>query len=263
MNGSPIWIVQLFIDGPITVRKGIKFQLPKGFGRRRQFYSDVAVQNISAGLRISVTAYAREIESARKAALVFVGEMLDVMAAELNLPLRLTLYDLRSTDRYAHSVKRVVTEEEVRQAFGRARHLSEDQPTFLRALSWFRKALITENPLDRFFAFWLALEIVTEKYHPNVPNAPIGSKSNMWESFKSLWGEVREWPVIGGQDDWIDLNHQLRVEIAHGTAAADVEAVERAAARAETIREVAHRFLTEWARDHFPDAYNVLLVQDA
>jgi hypothetical protein len=255
-----MWVVQLFVDGPVTVRDHVKFQHPKGFSRRRLFYSDIAIQNTSSGLRMSVTAHAREIDAARKAALVFAGEMLDVAATELNLPLRLTLYDPRNADRSAHSVKRVVTEEEFRQAFGRARRLSEEEPTFLRALSWFRKALITEDPLDRFYAFWLSLEITTGKYHPNVPEAAKGSKSQMWESFKSLWGDVGNWPIIPGEQDWIDENYALRVEIAHGTAAADIEAVERAAARADTIREVAHRFLTGWARHRFQDAYSELMA---
>jgi hypothetical protein len=39
------------------------------------------------------TAYARDSELARKAALVFVGEMLDVLALDFGLPLRLSVYD--------------------------------------------------------------------------------------------------------------------------------------------------------------------------
>lgn len=77
-------IVQLFIDGPIAVTDRIRFQEPKGFNRRTQFYSDIRVEPSSSGLRMSVTAYASESNLARKAALVFVGEMLDVMATDFN-----------------------------------------------------------------------------------------------------------------------------------------------------------------------------------
>lgn len=252
------WIVHLFADGPIAVEDLVRFHHPKGFSGRRQFYSKVTVENSPSGLRMAVTAFARECDPARKAALVFVGEMLDVLSTDLKLPVRLSLFDPQTANRYAHSVRRVVTEPELRQAFSRARWLSEQEPTFLRALSWFRKGLITEDPLDRFFAFWLALEIVAGKYHPDVPEAMKGSKSQIWESFKALWGDSADWPVIAGQDQWIDDNHRLRVEIAHGTAAVDVEAVERAAAKAEIILNVSQRFLTDWAHRQFGHAYSAV-----
>lgn len=251
------WIVQLFVDGPIAVADPIRFQQLKGFNDRRQFYSEVSVQNSLLGLRMSVTAFARERDPARKAALVFLGEMLDVLATELRLPLRLSLFDLRNADRSGHSVKRVVTEHEFRKAFTQARWLSEQEPTFLRALSWFRKGLITEDSLDRFFALWLALEIVASKYHPDVPGAKKGSKSQIWESFKVLWGDCANWPIIGSQDRWIDENYTLRLQIAHGIAAVDVEAVERATEMSETIQEVSQRFLTDWAHRYFGYAYSV------
>src|SRR5262245_29204280 len=106
---------------------------------------------------MSVTAFAREREVARKAALVFVGEALDVMATDFKTKMALTLDDQQQFKRSEHSVRRIVTEAEARRAFSQARWLSENEPAFLRALSWFRKALETENPLDRFFAFWLSL----------------------------------------------------------------------------------------------------------
>lgn len=249
------WIVQLFIEGPVAVKSPLRFQHPKGFNGRRQFYSEVNIHSSPSGLRVSVTAFARESDPARRAALVFVGEMLDVLATELKLPLRLSLLDQHKDDRSGHSIKRVIAELELMRAFGRARWLSEEEPTFLRALSWFRKGLETENPLDRFFALWLAIEIVASKYHPDVPRAANGSISQIWESFKVLWGECPNWPIIPGQLHWIDQNHALRVEIAHGTAAVDVEAVERAAEMATVIKEVSQRFLTDWATHFFAPRY--------
>src|SRR5689334_19681108 len=129
------WVVQLFVDGPITISEVIHFRHPKGFNGRRQFYSDVSVQISPSGLRMTVTAFARESDPARKAALVFVGEMLDVLGCELKLPLRLGLFDARIAQRETHYVKRIVRETELQHAFARARWLSEEQPTFLRALS--------------------------------------------------------------------------------------------------------------------------------
>ena len=143
-------------------------------------------------------------------------------------------------------MRRVVTEEDLASACGRARWLAESQPTFLRALGYFRKGLTTEDPLDQFFAYWRSLEIVADKYHPNTPGVPTGSKSHIWECFKKIWGPLSDWPRIAGQQLWIDENHALRIEIAHGTASVDVEAVERASEKALVIRAVARGFLTDW-----------------
>jgi len=82
-----------------------------------------------------------------------------VLSTDLKARLALTLDESKPVNRSEH-VKRVVTEREIKQAFGRARWLSEQEQTFLQTLSWFRKALERENPLDRFFSFLLTLEII-------------------------------------------------------------------------------------------------------
>ena len=91
MNDRPTWQIELFINGPITVRGTIQATHAKGFGSRRQFYSDVTIRTIQSGLQCSVTAYAGDSDAARKAALVFVGEMLDVLALTLDQPLSVSL----------------------------------------------------------------------------------------------------------------------------------------------------------------------------
>jgi hypothetical protein len=256
MPNGPTWLVQLFVDGPVAVQDVIRFQHPKGFGRSRQFYSDVRVQGTASGLRIFVTAYARDSDLARKAALVFVGEMLNVLTADLKLSLKLSLYDARTADRDAHSVKRILRESEIQKAFSRARWLSENEPTFMRALSWYRKGLVTEDPLDKFLALWISIEIAAAKYHPPVDVVARGIKSQIWESFKMVWGPIEHWPIITGQQHWIDENHALRVQIAHGTTPVDVDEVERAVAKSDVIRDVAHLFLKNMAAKHFSNAYD-------
>jgi hypothetical protein len=252
MAGEPTWIVQLFIDGPIATQDVIWFQHPKGFSRTRQFYSDLRFNSTPAGLRASVTAYARNSDLARKAALVFVGEMLDILALDLGLPVKLSLYDARAAGHDSYSVKRAITEIDLRKFFRHARWFSEQERTFLRALSWFRKGLTTEDPLDRFLALWLAIEVVAGKYHPQLPaDHGHGSKSQIWESFKSVWGEYAQWPEIAGQRMWIDENYKLHKQIAHGTAPVDIEAVEAAVAKATVIQNVARNFLLAWRDQHF------------
>lgn len=246
MPNTPTWIVQLFINGPISVDKPVHFQHPKGFNRKREFYSDIKINAMPSGLRMSVTAYASESNLARKAALVFVGAMLDIMAADIKLPLRVSLYDAKLVNRDEFSVKRVVTKMDFERAFQQARELSISETTFLRALSWYRKGLTTEDPFDRFLAFWNSIEIVASKYHPNVPEAQKGSKSQIWECFKDIWGDCSNWPLIAGQNSWVDDNYEIRKNIAHGVAPVDVEEVERALIKTDTIINVAHLFLKNY-----------------
>ena len=59
----------------------------------------------------------------------------------------------------------------------------------------------------------------------------------------------------------IDENHALRVQIAHGSAAVDVDAVERATKMGKTIGEVSQRFLTEWGTSQFRARVRGVLVR--
>jgi hypothetical protein len=107
--------------------------------------------------------------------------------------------------------------------------------------------LHTEDPFDKFLAFWNAIEIVTSKYHPQIPEGrPKGSKSQAWESFKTLWGECQDWPIIQGQTNWIDENYEMRKTIAHGTQPIDIETVRAVAEKIDTIGQIANKFLLEW-----------------
>jgi hypothetical protein len=83
----------------------------------------------------------------------------------------------------------------------------------LRGLGWYRKGLYTEDPFDKFLAFWNAIEIVAAAYYQSefVPSidrerAKKGSKSQIWECFKALWGPCEQWPNIAGDDKWFDEN---------------------------------------------------------
>ena len=59
----------------------------------------------------------------------------------------------------------------------------------------------------------------------------------------ALGVKVNAWPHIQGQQQWIDENYDLRIQIAHGTASVNVEAIESAAVKGAIIRKVARQFL--------------------
>jgi hypothetical protein len=237
------WQVSLSVYGPIESRNS-HFNVLKGWNITDPFYGEIRLGNIRDGVRASITAFAPTGELARKAALLFFGQMLDTLTIDINLPLYLSLHERPPSHIKEHATLRIVEESEWKAAFREARLLAFSEPVFLRALSWYRKGLFSEDPYDRFLAFWNSIEVVTSKYHPPIPeNREDKSKSQMWESFKALWGECAEWPV---SDTWIDDNYQTRKDIAQGTIPVNVEDVSRVLAKMDVIERLAYRFLNEW-----------------
>lgn len=247
MSKPPIWEVNLYVYGPITVQHQLRLNEPKGFRLQDPFYSDIEIRRANSGVEATITAYASTEQLAYKAALLFFGQMLDTLALQIDQPLYLSLYGRRNNFGEPYNTRRRIETEEWKSAFREARLLALTETTFLRALGWYRKGLYTEDPFDKFLAFWNSIEIVTGKYHPPIPeDKPKGSKSQMWESFKELWGNCEKWPVIGGETTWIDSNSETRIEIAHGTKPIEVESIEAVLSKIDTIRQVAHIFLTGW-----------------
>lgn len=247
MSNTPIWEVTLYVYGPIVVEHLLRLNEPKGFRLQDPFYSDIEIKRANSGVEATVTAYASTERLAYKAALLFFGQMLDALALKIDQPLYLSFYNRRNNFNELHNTRRRVKMEEWKSAFQEARLLALTETPFLRALGWYRKGLYTEDPFDKFLAFWNSIEIVTGKYHPPIPkDKPKGSKSQIWESFKALWGDCEQWPVIQGDADWIDKNNDTRAEIAHGTKPIEIESVEVVLDKLDTIKQVAHAFLTGW-----------------
>jgi hypothetical protein len=173
--------------------------------------------------------------------------MLDALSAAINQPLYLNFGDSLRSGIETHDTLRRVAKAEWQEAFKEARLLSIAEPTFLRALGWYRKGLYTEDPFDKFLAFWNSVEIVTGKYHPQIPiGRARGSISQIWESFKSIWGECDNWPIIPGETNWIKVNHGVRTTIAHGIEPVDIERVKDVVTKIDILQSVAHKFLIDW-----------------
>lgn len=248
-----IWEVTLFVDGPVTLRGRYSTSQQKGFRPDDPFYSDITINSIPSGLRAEVTARAPDERLAYEAAVFFFGRMLDVLAVRIDQPLYLSLAERRvdTNPRGRHDVRRRLQVDEIEHAFHEAHLLATSSPPFLRSLGWYRKGLYTEDPFDQFLAFWNSIEVVASKYYKYVPSidherAKGRSKSQVWECFKALWGACEEWPLIGGDSNWIDDNYEIRKDVAHGAKSVDITKVAAVASRTPTIRRVAHGFLTGW-----------------
>lgn len=89
----PQWQVELYVYGPVTVKGNVPLREPKGWDADDLFYSDILVRSIRSGAVIDLTARADSERLARRAALYYVGEALDVLALDIRLPLYLSLLD--------------------------------------------------------------------------------------------------------------------------------------------------------------------------
>jgi hypothetical protein len=242
----PSWEITLYVFGPITVKNSFSFKQRKDIAFDQKLYSDIEItKNSKYGILINLTAYSFDRELARKAAIYFCGQALDVLSVVLDLPLILTSDNTRSP--IERHERRVITADEWEISFKNSRLWLLTEPTFLRVLGWYRKGLYTEDPFDRFLAFWNSIETLCSKYNPNKDTCnDRGSICHTWEVFKILWGECDNWPIITGQREWIDKNYETRKNIAHGIVPVDIHIVEEVIGKLETIQAVARELIVGW-----------------
>jgi len=251
MANPPSWEVVLYVDGPITVRRRFQTTQQKGFRPEDPFYSDIEIAEQLSGLRATVTARAPDHTIAHKAAVFFFGHVIDALTLVINRPMYLSLTERERSVRQRHDVRRIIEPDQFEHAFGEAYSLARGSPSFLRSLGWYRKGLTTEDPLDKFLAYWNAIEIVASKYYHYVPTidkerAKKGSKNQVWACFDALWGRCEDWPVIPSQTKWIDESYAVRLDVAHGVAFINVNKVGEVAQRLPVIEDICYRFLSEW-----------------
>lgn len=253
---TPVWEVDLFVDGPVTIRNRFRGEQQKGFRPDDPFYSDVRLEGRAPlGIRATITARAESEEAAGRAALVFFGEMLDALTLAINQPMVVSLAERDRILRRRFDARRIVEHTEIESAFREAHFQRMGSPSFLKGLGWYRKGITTEDPLDAYLALWNSIEIVASKYYRFVPSidqdrAKSGSKSQIWECFKALWGDCERWPIITADRDWIDESSEIRIDVAHGRKGVTAEQITRVGEKLSPISQVAYRFLRDW-RDRF------------
>lgn len=241
-----IYNVELLISGPITTRRVINFDTEKELDLGNIFRSDISIKKHQQGFIISTTVYTANQDRAYKVALLFIGKMLDILSMKTNLPLNVSLNEYRQlTDR--NIVRAVIDEDEFRFCFELARQLNLNENKLLRAFSWYRKGLYTEDPFDKFLAFWNSICVVADGYCNDNERTRLGTVNRIWDCFITLWGQCPEWEFINGNDRWVNDNNEVRNKIAHGGVTVDIQYVENVINQLETVQKVAYKFLTQWA----------------
>lgn len=242
-----IYNVELLISGPITTRRVINFDTEKELDLGNVFRSDISIKKHQQGFIISTTVFTANQDRAYKVALLFIGKMLDILSMKTNTPLNDSLNEYRQlADR--NIVRALIDEEEFRFCFELARQLNLNENKLLRAFSWYRKGLYTEDPFDKFLAFWNSICVVADGYCNDNERTRLGTVNRIWDCFITLWGQCPNWEYINGNDRWVNDNNEIRNKIAHGGVTVDIQYVENVINQLDTVQNVAYKFLTQWAR---------------
>lgn len=238
--------VELTVFGKIIPTKIIDFNTDKELDVGNVFRSDIVIKPYQQGIKISSTVYTSDQDRAYKVALLFIGKMLDVLALKVNTSVFTSSNDIRNfIDK--NVVRAVIEEEEFKQCFEISRTLNLEHTAFLRALNWYRKGLYTDDPFDKFLAFWNSISVVAGKYHTPNERTRSGIINQIWNCFETLWGtNPNEWPNIDN-NRWINEHNEIRNNIAHGLIPVEIDYVEDVISRLENVQSVAYRFLKEWS----------------
>lgn len=245
----PEWNVQLAISGPVAVKERLELDVQKGMDH--PFWTRVKLINKQPGVQAEVVARATTIEEANDAAVYFVGQMLDVLCLWLDLPLHLSLSGPDFRPLPGH-VKRLVEKDEWERAFRRGREYGLQWPAYSRALSWYRKGLVSEDPIDKLLAFWNSLEVLGSKHARKTERTEKGAINQVCDCFDQIWKSVGSWRVIPDEAERVNAFYELRIGVAHGARRVDVETIREIALQLPKLKELAHAFLSDW--EHYRES---------
>ncbi|MBZ4190742.1 MULTISPECIES: methylamine utilization protein MauJ [Bacteroidota] len=241
-----IFDVELLVYGSVTVKRAIQFSTEKELDLGNIFRSDISIKPHKQGFIISTTVFTADQDRAYKVALLFIGKMLDILAIRTNSPLNVSLNQYRQLEN-GNNVRAVINREEFIYCFRVARDLNLNENKLLRAFSWYRKGLYTEDPFDKFLAFWNAISVVSDGYCNDNARTRQGIINKIWDCFITLWGECADWEYINGNDRWVNDNNDIRNKIAHGGVTVDIQYVEAVISQLPIVQNVAYKFLRQWA----------------
>ena len=178
------WEVALSVSGPITTDRVIHFRAEKGF--IDPFWTNISVRRAPHGVVISLVARAENQIDANDAALYFVGQSLNLLCLEIELPMYVSLTgtQIRPVN---DNVRRIVQHNEWTDCFQRAREIGIHRPIYSRALSWHRKGKNSEDPVDAFLAVWSAVEGVGSRFSRDTDRTRLSSVNQICDCFDQLW----------------------------------------------------------------------------
>jgi hypothetical protein len=248
------WQVTLAISGPITVNQKIKFNAEKGF--HDPFWSNIQITAVQHGVKMDIVARADNQEEANEAALYFAGQALDYLCLSINLP----LYVSQSGTQFKplnENVKRILTSEDWINSFRQAREIAIYRRTLSRSLSWYRKGMVSEDPIDSFLSYWSSIESIGSKLAEDNQRTRNGVINKICNCFDQMWQNSDNWKVIPNNTQKINDFHTLRNGIAHGFMSVDIDTIKRISTELPMIKNLSYEFLKDWKnRGVNPEPYD-------
>lgn len=242
-----IYEVQFYIDGPIKFENNINFQTTKELDLGRVFDSEINIRTTQRGNVINATVFTNDIDRAQKVATLFIGKMLDVLSVITNCKLDISLFENRQI---THNIRTIVNVNEIQQAFELARvlNLDPERSKMLRAYSWYRKGLNSENTLDKFLAFWNSISVVSDAFCEENERTRNGIINKIWNCFIQVWGQCPNWPIINGNENWVNVHNAIRNQIAHGGVTVDIEYVNNILDKITDLEKVNFKLLKDFSQ---------------
>jgi hypothetical protein len=247
-NNRIVWEVKLDIIGPVKVDSHIQLIKEKGFDLD-QFYSYILIKNSRNGFTANVTAYAPNADLAYKAAFIYFGRMVDLLSFNINLPLEQYVNTRKEKYNELFNRKRILKRLDFEKAFNEVRQIEEQHGNdLLKALSWFRKARISQDAIDQFIAYWNVLEILGNAYHTETSRTNRGVINKVYQCFIDYFGEVGSWPV---DESWINQMNNIRNRIVHGGHYADLETIEQISKQLKELDHTSFLIIKSIKNKHF------------
>lgn len=237
------WQVELAISGPLAVERPISLQVEKG--EIHPFLTTVSLKNTPNGILLTLIARAYDQSGANDAAVYFVGQALDVLALRDGIPIYLNLNrpEFRNLDTH---IRRLITKHEWLDAFQSGRRYSMERPYLSRALSWYRKGITAEDPVDKLIGYWSALEAIGAACSRDNERTRRGSINQICDCFDQIWGQADKWQVIPGNPAVLEKFNEHRNGISHGFIRIDIEFIRGLVAELPLYQQIATTFLRAW-----------------
>ena len=243
-----VYKVDLTIVGPLTIEHPIIFDTDKELSIGDIFRSKINIHSNIYGLDISSTVFTNDADAACRVALLFIGKMLDILSIKTNLPYYVTNKEIKNKQERT-TVRTVVTKHEFDKCFELSRFLNLNKTTLSRSLTWYRKGLYTEDPFDKFLAFWNSINVLANKYCEDNERTKKGTVNQIWDCFVTLWGSesvLKEFQ--SAKIDKIKEMNDIRNNIAHGLVPVEVPYVQNVINKIAYVQQLAYRFITEFSQ---------------
>lgn len=232
------WQIDFDLIGPLSIVTNPSLRQPKGFSNH-QFYSDVSITSASYGLKITVTAFADNMQDAEIAAHVYLGRMRDVLTSLIDLPIQIETHESTLSVKTRFPSRILLDKSDFKLAFDKARFYEKNHPKLLQAMGWYSKAKLSTNSYDQFFAYWNVIEILGTAYHTETARTKSGTVNKIYQSFLDHFGPESEWPV---QNDWINTYHSLRSRLYHGGTGTTLKEILDISSKIPSLSDTAIKF---------------------